>query len=280
MYILYYILLYDNLKSVRLQPHSKKLIKLMSERNSYNMLNNDEYNQLCNLVKNTPDLKPVIEKMSLISPSELSISSHNIKNHIAYLKTSFQLLKKKSPEISDNIYFKRMEKVLSELICHMDRTTLYRYSMKDLDRYPVCIKDILYELPDIIDENTDNDCSFNFSLADLPDISINPEHFKMMMTEIVLNACEASDYSGEITVQSDINDNIIRINITNNCTTEIPENISLEHISQPFFTTKKGHCGVGLAIVHQICMKYNISASIYNADNQIIFSIIIPLSDN
>lgn len=244
------------------------------------MLNSDEYKKLCDLVKNTPDLKPVIEKMSLISPSELSADSHDIKNHIAYLKTTFQLLKKKSPEISGNIYFERMEKVLSELIYHMDRTTLYRYSMKDADKSLVCINNILYEIPDIIDEKTDNDCGFDFHLADLPDISVNPDQFKMMMTEIILNACEASDCSGEITIQSDINNDTILINVVNHCPADVPENISLEHISQPFFTTKKGHCGIGLSIVHQICLKYNMSASMSFGNNHIIFSIIIPLSDN
>ncbi len=244
------------------------------------MLNSDEYKKLCDLVITTPDLKPVIEKMSLISPSELSIDSHDIKNHIAYLKTSFQLLKKKSPEISGNIYFERMEKVLSELIYHMDRTTLYRYSMRDADKSPSCINNILYEIPDIIDEKIDNNCSFDFCLTDLPDISINPDQFKMMLTEIILNACEASDCSGEITIQSDINNNTIHINVINNCLADTPENISLEHISQPFFTTKKGHCGIGLSIVHQICLKYNMSASISFDNNQTVFSIIIPLSDN
>lgn len=243
------------------------------------MLNTDEYKKIYNLVNDTPDLKPVIDKMSLMSPSELSIDSHNIKNYIAYLKTSFQLLKKKSPELSGNIYFNRMDTVLSELIYHIDRTTLYRYSMKEADKFPVCLNDILYELPDIIDEKIDNTCSFDFSLSDLPDVSVNPDQFRMMMTEILLNACEASGCLGEIIIQSDFCDNTIRINIINT-SADTTEDTSLEHISQPFFTTKKGHCGVGLSIVHQICLRYNMSASISFDNSQTRFSISIPVSDN
>lgn len=43
------------------------------------MLNYDEYKKLNELIKYSPDLEPIINKMSFISPSELSIDSHDIK---------------------------------------------------------------------------------------------------------------------------------------------------------------------------------------------------------
>ena len=73
----------------------------MFERNSYKMLNYDEYRNLCCLINENPDMISVFDNMSMFSIDELSIDSHDIKNHLAYLKTSFQLLKKKSPELSD-----------------------------------------------------------------------------------------------------------------------------------------------------------------------------------
>ena len=120
----------------------------MFERNSYKMLNYDEYRNLCCLINENPDMISVFDNMSMFSIDELSIDSHDIKNHLAYLKTSFQLLKKKSPELSENKYIIRMEDVLSQLIYHMERTTLYRYSMKKADKKPVNINDIMYEVPD------------------------------------------------------------------------------------------------------------------------------------
>lgn len=243
------------------------------------MLNYDEYKKLNELIKYSPDLEPIINKMSFISPSELSIDSHDIKNHIAYLKTSFQLLKKKCPELSDIKYFSRMENVLSELIHHMDRTTLYRYSMKDADISPVNINDILYKMPDIIDDTIDNDCSFEFNLSNIPDILINYDHLKMMLTEIILNACEASEYTGEITLYSEkCNTSEIHIKIINDTTVPASGFPHLEQMVQPFFSTRQNHCGVGLSIVHQICMKYNMSYSLTSDNNKTIFSIIIPYS--
>lgn len=74
------------------------------------MLNFNEYQKLSELIKSNPELEPIINNMSSFSLSELSIDSHDIKNYIAYLKTTFQLVRKKSPEICDNPYFNRMEK--------------------------------------------------------------------------------------------------------------------------------------------------------------------------
>ena len=93
-----------------------------------------------------------------------------------------------------------MEDVLSQLIYHMERTTLYRYSMKKADKKPVNINDIMYEVPDIIDDVIDNTCTFTFCLDNIPDILINPDQLKTLLTEAVQNACEASDCTGEITL--------------------------------------------------------------------------------
>lgn len=58
------------------------------------MLNFNEYQKLSELIKSNPELEPIINNMSLVSLSELSIDSHDIKNYIAYLKTTFQLVRK------------------------------------------------------------------------------------------------------------------------------------------------------------------------------------------
>ena len=56
----------------------------MFERNSYKMLNYDEYRNLCCLINENPDMISVFDNMSMFSIDELSIDSHDIKNHLAY----------------------------------------------------------------------------------------------------------------------------------------------------------------------------------------------------
>ncbi|MDO5340424.1 MAG: hypothetical protein Q4E78_10005 [Eubacteriales bacterium] len=243
------------------------------------MLNFDEYQQLCRLIESNPELEPIVNNMSSFSLSELSIDSHDIKNYIAYMKTTFQLLKKKSPEICDNPYFNRMEKVISQLIYHMERTTLYRYSMKKTEKEPISINNIMYEIPDIIDDTLNNSCDFSFCLDETPDILINPEQLKTLITEAVLNACEASECSGEITLITKKDDNGILVQIVNNriipdCNQSGTSPLDYNQLIKPFFSTKKEHVGVGLSIIHQICLSNNAKADIYEHEGKTVLSIL------
>lgn len=254
----------------------------MSERNSYKMLNYDEYRNLCSLIKENPDMKSIFNNMSMFSPAELSIDSHDIKNHIAYLKTSFQLLKKKTPELSENKYINRMEDVISQLIYHMERTSLYRYSMKKTEKEYVSINDIMYEIPDAIDDIIDNTCTYSFCLNNIPDILINPEQLKTLLTEAVQNACEASDYTDEITLVTRQEHNNIIIEIINNGCLSSHDNDdshSTDYIrlAQPFYSTKPGHIGVGLSIIHQICLSNNGYANISETNGKTILYIQLPI---
>lgn len=246
------------------------------------MLNFDEYQKLSELIESNPELAPIINNMSSFSLSELSIDSHDIKNYIAYLKTTFQLVRKKSPEICDNPYFNRMEKVISQLIYHMERTTLYRYSMKKAEKEPVSINNIMYEIPDIIDDTLNNSCDFSFCLDETPDILINPEQLKTLITEAVLNACEASECSGEITLITKKDDTGILVQIVNNriipdCNQSGTSTLDYKQLIKPFFSTKKEHVGVGLSIIHQICLSNNAKADIYDQEGKTVLSILFQL---
>lgn len=177
------------------------------------MLNYDEYRNLCCLINENPDMISVFDNMSMFSIDELSIDSHDIKNHLAYLKTSFQLLKKKSPELSENKYIIRMEDVLSQLI---------------------------YQ-----------------------------------------NACEASDCTGEITLITRKSNKHVITEIINNGYLPSHDDSSCSsdyiNLARPFYSTKSGHVGVGLSIIHQICLSSNGYARLTESDGKTILCIRFPI---
>lgn len=74
----------------------------------------------------------------------------------------------------------------------------------------------MYEVPDIIDDVIDNTCTFTFCLDNIPDILINPDQLKTLLTEAVQNACEASDCTGEITLITRKSNNYVITEIINN----------------------------------------------------------------
>lgn len=169
----------------------------------------------------------------------------------------------------------------------MERTTLYRYSMKKADKESVNINDIMYELPDAIDDIIDNTCTYSFCLDNIPNILINAEQLKTMLTEAVQNACEASDYTGEITLATRQEHNNVIIEIINNGylpshadsqnDDSAPHSLNYIKSAQPFYSTKPGHIGVGLSIIHQICLANNGYADIHESDGKTILCIQFPV---
>jgi two-component system sensor histidine kinase HydH len=82
--------------------------------------------------------------------------------------------------------------------------------------------------------------------------SIDPDKIGQVMLNICLNAIEAMDGGGTLSVAIENNDNrskiIVRVSDTGHGITEE----DLAHIFDPYFTTKQSGTGLGLTIVHKI----------------------------
>lgn len=59
------------------------------------MLSSQDFAKLNALTASNPEYENTFSKLSPFSFSEISKASHDIKNHIACLKTSYQLINKK-----------------------------------------------------------------------------------------------------------------------------------------------------------------------------------------
>ena len=77
----------------------------MFERNSYKMLNYDEYRNLCCLINENPDMISVFDNMSMFSIDELSIDSHDIKNHLQIIEELYKDAQEhKAEKYTDDMY--------------------------------------------------------------------------------------------------------------------------------------------------------------------------------
>jgi len=99
----------------------------------------------------------------------------------------------------------------------------------------------------------------------LPPISIDREQMKQVFLNILLNAIEATDEGGRVTVQISgfsrkTGDALLRVEIRD--TGRGIQEEHLEDVFTPFFTTKDKGSGLGLSISHQIVKEHGGTLSV------------------
>ena len=113
-------------------------------------------------------------------------------------------------------------------------------------------------------------------IQELPSIELDPEQFKQALWNLIINATQAMENGGTLTVRaSALNDNI-QIDVQ-----DTGEGISPDiavRIFDLFFHTKENGTGVGLAIVKRVIEGHGGRASATNQPNQgATFSIELPI---
>ena len=87
---------------------------------------------------------------------------------------------------------------------------------------------------------------------DLKDISIDADMINQVLLNLYLNAIEAMEHGGELTVDIDQAVDPQRLKLTISDTGRGIDKKDLSNIFDPYFTTKQSGTGLGLAIVHKI----------------------------
>ncbi len=118
----------------------------------------------------------------------------------------------------------------------------------------------------------------------LPEIDADPEQLKEVFVNLMVNACEAIERGGLISIReqelhrpSDGRQTVIRITDSG---PGIPESIR-EKVRQPFFTTKEDGTGLGLSIADRIIKEHHGSMDIESApESGTTFIISLPIRES
>jgi nitrogen-specific signal transduction histidine kinase len=113
-------------------------------------------------------------------------------------------------------------------------------------------------------------------------INGDSEQLAIAFTELLTNCFEASDNKDSIVIHSHINDNnTVTVTLINPVNQETCEELDLcsssEQLCAPFYTCRKNHCGLGLAIVEQICCTHHAEFSIAYKDMSFYAQITFPI---
>lgn len=110
----------------------------------------------------------------------------------------------------------------------------------------------------------------------LPPFPCDPEQLRQVLLNLVLNAIQAADTPGDISIEAATSNGRLRIEVAD-CGPGLPPETAA-HLFEPFFTTKPDGTGLGLAVTRQIIEAHNGSISaVPNTPRGARFLIEIPL---
>ena len=197
--------------------------------------------------------------------------AHDMRNPLAIIKNTIEVVKlKHSSKIPNDLMhmFKAIDNASSRIAFQLDEVLNFvRRSPLECDEYSLsaildsAINKIV--IPDKIRINLPQNNVYLF--CDMNKI-------EAVFTNLLMNAIQAMENSGEITVRFSQNDDLVAIEIEDSGL-GIEENV-LDKIFEPLFTTKSHGTGLGLPTVKTIIQQH--CGSIQVTNQPTIFSIFMP----
>lgn len=198
-----------------------------------------------------------VEKMAYLGEMAAGIT-HEIKNPLAALAGSIQILRKEIPYDSEHDTLMRI--VLRET----DRLTALVNNFLLFAKPPVGkiekvdLESVLTEAIKLFEKNQNTSSKVSIKSDFCPNlwVEMDPVHLHQVMWNILLNAAEAIENEGLIKVKTyPVKQRFACIEVDDNgC--GMSETL-MKSIYDPFFTTKPSGTGLGLSIVHRILESYN-----------------------
>lgn len=242
-------------------------------------------------LKKTQERILQIEKMASLGQLSATVA-HELNNPMAGILTYSKLIQKKLKK--DNVFIPDKEPIMKHLKmieteserCGLIIKDLLVFSKKQKAEFrPHQINSIIETSLQLIDHHLNlNNIELKRNLAsNLPQIQVDENQIKQMLLALYVNAVEAMDHGGILTVSTNFlpGEKSININIQDN-----GKGISDEvkaHIFEPFFTTKhetKGF-GLGLAVVYGIVQNHQgeilVESKLHKGT---VFTIKLPIDQN
>ena len=208
--------------------------------------------------------------------------AHELRNPLGTIKTSAEMLLKNVP--ADNAVAREMAGFISS---EVDRTNSLVTRFLDFAR-PLAVRLDKTDLTQVIDQAVSDvekhqppfDVTIykNYS-PEIPPFFLDGELMERVMYNLVLNAAQASPPSGSITVKTRQIDGMVEIAVIDRGSGIQPK--LLENIFNPFYTTKAGGVGLGLAIVSKIVDEHGGSISVESEPGEgSVFRVYLPFRES
>ncbi|MFC1541277.1 ATP-binding protein [Candidatus Latescibacterota bacterium] len=206
------------------------------------------------------------EKMAALGRLSATLS-HELRNPLAGLKGASQLLSRKTSDHDERKQYvnlileevERLGKIVDDLI-HFAKPKVLNYSYFDANK--VIENLLLLHSEDLAYKNI----TVRKRLSKLPVIKADEDKFKQIVVNIMINAMEAMLDGGELLVSSSVtikeqtNSEVATFQFKDTGS-GIADDV-LDHVLEPFYTTKPDGVGLGLAVSKSIIEQHGGSISI------------------
>jgi signal transduction histidine kinase len=182
---------------------------------------------------------------------------HEIKNHLSTLGLNLQLLAEdfESPETQrERRALERIQRLQGECgqLVEVSNDFLRFARVQTLDLSPADLSEVVDEILDFFTPTARQaHIKINsYVPSDLPVVRLDRDMFKQALLNIMLNAEQAMPQGGELTIQASTQGDEVVLNLI-----DTGKGISADHLTKifrPFFSTKPGGTGLGLATTKKI----------------------------
>ncbi len=209
-----------------------------------------------------------MEKMASLGEMAAGLA-HEIKNPLASLSGSIQVLQE------ENRYDPEHDNLMRIVLRETDRLTSLVSDFLLFAKPPagkrerIRLDEAINEILELFQKNSAIQGNLTIERNLIPDIfvEVDPIHLRQILWNLLLNAAEAIEGEGRITIQMVNQKNRwIQIVLTDNGAGIAPENV--DAIFDPFYTTKQSGTGLGLSIVYRILEYYGSRLDVESTESQ------------
>jgi two-component system NtrC family sensor kinase len=204
------------------------------------------------------------EKLAAVGKLAATVA-HEINNPLTGVYTYIKLMERKIEQGQTGAGdFEKYRGFLETMRREVERTTAIVQNLLDFTRPKEPIRKQL-NLLKVVEESLSlirNKLSLNNVevvnvMKPLPDILADPAHMKQVFINLMINACEAMERGGTLTISGDHNaeENTVTVGVRDTGVGIEVENLA--RIFDPFFSTKEKGTGLGLSVVNGIVARHN-----------------------
>lgn len=237
----------------------------------------DDHAKLQKLMEESSQNRELIQKLLDSHKYTITKISHEIRNPLALIYSTLQLIEAQHPEVHTFKHWDEMRGDIEFVTSLLQELSAYNNSER-LNIAAISSRDFLGRIClSFAASCMDTEVEFTSRLSPtLPDIPGDKIKLQEVFLNLLQNAKDAVSSRGSIRLEASADSDRLKVTVSDNGCGIMPEH--LEHVFDPFVTYKSGGTGLGLAISQRVITAHNGTISVDSkAGEGTTFTVLLPI---